>query len=78
MIEGKIEKIRLFQSSPKIFDKNGKELSVHFRVNKIENQLEIVINRSCNKCLNFKKINGDIEICTKCKYIKGWMDKGKR
>lgn len=78
MIEGKIKKVRLFQSSKKIFDSTGKQLSVHFRMNKEKEQIEIVINRSCNKCLNFKKTVGGMDICTKCTYVKDWLNKGKR
>lgn len=78
MIEGEIKKIRLLQSTPKLFDKTGKELSVHFRVNKIEKQLEIIINRSCKKCLNFKTIGGGGQFCTRCAYVKDWLNKGKQ
>ena len=71
-------KIRLFQSSRKNYDNNGKEQSIHFRMNNKTNEFEIIVNRSCIKCLNFKKTKGGTEICTKCTYLKNWLELGKR
>jgi len=71
-------KIRLFQSMPKLFDKTGKEMSIHFRMNNKSKEFEVIVNRSCKKCLNFHKISGGTEICTKCTYLKNWLELGKR
>lgn len=69
--------LRLLPEKKKIYDKEGHELSVHYRINKIKKELEIITNRSCEKCINFKKAPGDIYICTRCHYEKDWLLKGK-
>lgn len=71
-------KIRTFESSPKMFDKSGKQLSLHFRMNYKTEELEVIVNKACKKCTTFKKIKGGSEICIKCKYIKDWLGLGKR
>ena len=71
-------RVRLFESTPKIFDKSGKQLTIHFRMNNKTNELEVLVNRACKKCTSFKKIKGNTEICIKCKYIKDWLEVGKR
>jgi len=71
-------KITLMQASKKIFDNNGKEVSIHFRMNNQTKAFEVIVNRSCKHCTSFKKISGGTEICIKCKYIKDWLGLGKR
>jgi len=72
-------KIRLLQSMPQLYDKHGHKMSVHFRINHVTKEFEVIINRSCNKCKNFKDILGETKlICIKCKYQKDWLSDGKR
>lgn len=66
------------QASKKIFDSQGKEVSVHFRMNNQTKEFEVIVNRSCKYCTSFKKIGGGTEICIKCKHIKDWLGLGKR
>ena len=68
--------VRILQSMPNIYDHLGNEMSVHYRI--VNGVVEVIINRSCQKCESFHSIGGGDEVCNKCTYLKNWVERGKR
>ena len=67
-------KVQIHQSMKNIYDQNGNEMSVHYRVE--DGAVKVIINRSCNECKTFGKLGDGELICTECHYTKDWLNRG--
>lgn len=67
--------IEIRQSMEQLYDEFGFKMSVHHR--RKGETIEVIINRSCKECTEFRTIPSGSEICIFCKYIKDWLELGK-
>ena len=70
-------KLRVIQSMSQLYDKHGHKMSIHFRMDKANNEFQVIVNRSCPTCKEFGKLSDGTEICNKCHYLKNWLELGK-
>lgn len=66
--------IRIHKSMNNLFDKAGNLMSTHIR-HFSDGTFEVIINRSCEECIDFRSF-GNETICSKCSYVKGWLEDG--
>lgn len=70
-----INDVVIRQSMKELFDKTGKKMSVHTRIK--NGVVEVIINRSCQECTSFHEIGDGTLVCSKCTYLKNWLERGK-